>query len=79
MTRHPYATFSQHLHFQADGGSHLPRTYIYCSNPPSGSFDQFALRFRTDPGWKFYELHTGHDCMITQPKEVARIVLEAAK
>ncbi len=79
MTRHPYATFSQQLHFQTNGGKHLPRTYVYCSNPPSGSFDQFALRFRTDPEWQFHELKTGHDCMITQPNEVARIILRVAR
>ncbi len=79
MTRQPYGTFTQQLKFENDGGKHLPRTYVYCSNPPTGSFDQFATRFRTDPAWKFYELKTGHDCMITMPDDVAQIVLSAAK
>jgi pimeloyl-ACP methyl ester carboxylesterase len=77
MTRQPYATFSQPLRFENDGGARLPRTYVYCSNPPTGSFDQFAMRFRNDPTWRFHELKTGHDCMITEPEAVARIVLEA--
>jgi hypothetical protein len=55
----------------------LPRTYVYCSNPPTGSFDQLAMRFRNDPAWRFYELKTGHDCMITEPEAVAYIVLGA--
>jgi pimeloyl-ACP methyl ester carboxylesterase len=75
MTRQPYATFSQPLRFKGDGGSRLPRTYVYCSSPALGSFDQFADRFRKDAAWRFHELQTGHDCMITDPEAVARIVL----
>jgi len=45
---------------------------------PTGSFDQFAARLRDSPDWKFYELKTGHDCMITDPKSVIRILLENA-
>jgi pimeloyl-ACP methyl ester carboxylesterase len=77
MTPQPYGTFSQPLRFQHEGGAHLPRTYVYCSNPPTGSFDQFATRFRNDPKWRFHELKTGHDCMVTQPEALARIILEA--
>jgi len=51
---------------------------VYCSNPPTGSFDQFAAKVRNDPGWKFVELKTGHDCMIIAPQEVTKILLEAA-
>lgn len=56
----------------------MPRTYVYCTNPPTGSFDQFATKIRNDPGWKFIELKTGHDAMITAPQDVAKILLEAA-
>jgi pimeloyl-ACP methyl ester carboxylesterase len=78
MMRQPYATFSQPLHFEHDGAGDLPRTYVSCTNPPTGTFEQFAKRFRNDASWRFDELKTGHDCMITDPKGVARIVLEAA-
>ena len=37
-----------------------------------------AARVRDDPAWKYYELATGHDCMITDPKSVIRILLENA-
>ena len=77
MRPQPYATFSQPLRLKSDKAAHLPRTYVYCSNPPAGAFDQFAARFRNDPGWRFHELKTGHDCMITAPEAVAGIVLEA--
>ncbi len=78
LTRQPYATFSQAVRFEGERGAYLPRTYVYCSNPPAGAFDQFAARFRNDPNWRFRELKTGHDCMVTGPEALARIVLEAA-
>ena len=78
LTRQPYATFSQPLRFKGDGVGRLPRTYVYCSKAPLGTFDQFAARFRSDPAWKVHDLASGHDCMITDPQAVARIVLGAA-
>jgi pimeloyl-ACP methyl ester carboxylesterase len=76
-TPQPYATISQPLRLENGGNGHLPHIYVYCSDPPIGSFDQFAVRFRHDPAWRFHELKTGHDCMITDPEAVARIVLDA--
>ncbi|HMH18890.1 MAG TPA: alpha/beta hydrolase family protein [Burkholderiales bacterium] len=76
--RQSYRTFAQPIHFTGKGGADLPRTYVHCTHPPTGSFDQFAARVREDPAWKFHELKTGHDCMITDPKSVIRILLENA-
>ena len=73
-----YRTFAQPIHFTGNGGAGLPRTFVHCTHPPTGSFDQFAVRVRDDPEWKFHELKTGHDCMITDPKGVVRILLENA-
>jgi pimeloyl-ACP methyl ester carboxylesterase len=78
VTRQSYATFKQPLTLQRGGGARLPRSFVYCSDPPTGSFGQFAERLRNDPAWRFYELRTGHDCMITDPDGVARVLLDAA-
>ena len=78
MTRHPFATMSDPIRLTGEGGASLPRTYIYCSNPPTGSFEQFADQLRTDPNWRFHEFKTGHDCMVTEPAETARLILTAA-
>jgi pimeloyl-ACP methyl ester carboxylesterase len=69
----PIRTFSQALVF-----AHQPaikRVYIHCTNPPSGSFGQFAQRFSRESGWRYYELHTGHDCMITSPQALTSIIM----
>ncbi len=72
--RHPYATMSQPIRLA--GESALPRTFVYCSSPATGSFDQFAAKYRRDPAWRFHELKTGHDAMLLMPEAVTRILLE---
>ncbi|MEX1157503.1 MAG: hypothetical protein WEC79_01070, partial [Thermomicrobiales bacterium] len=57
-----------------------PRTFILCvSNTPSGTFVPFADRARSTPGWTLHELATGHDAMLTEPDELARLLLDAAR
>jgi hypothetical protein len=31
---------------------------------------------RAEPGWRYDEIATGHDAMITAPQEVAALLLE---
>jgi pimeloyl-ACP methyl ester carboxylesterase len=77
--KHPYATMKQPIRLQPNAAfERLPRTFIYCSRPATGSFDQFAARFRADPGWRVHELATGHDAMILAPEALARILLQEA-
>ena len=68
------STFSQKLFF--NDISEIKRVYIHCMNPPSGSFGQFARRFADDPTWKYFELNTGHDCMITAPQDLASVIIQ---
>ena len=74
--RHPYGCFSQRISLREEIS--LPRTFVYCSSPATGSFDQFAAKYRNDPAWRFHELKTGHDAMILMPARVAEILLEQA-
>ena len=77
LTKHlaaqPIRTFEQPL--PAAGGERLRRTYIYCSKPAMGAFDQFAERLRDDRKWTFHDVKTGHDAMVTAPGEIARILM----
>jgi pimeloyl-ACP methyl ester carboxylesterase len=78
MTRHPFGTMAQPLRLQNDGGATLRRTYIHCTKPGTGSFDQFADLLRNDLQWTFHEFKTGHDCMVLQPAETARLIATSA-
>lgn len=73
--RHPYATMSEAIRLVNFAESRaIPKTFVYCSSPATGSFDQFAAKYRNDPAWRFHELQTGHDAMILVPGEVAKIL-----
>jgi pimeloyl-ACP methyl ester carboxylesterase len=69
----PFKTFEQPL--AAAGGDKFKRTYIYCSKPASGAFDQFAERLRDDRKWTFHDVKTGHDAMVTAPGDIAKILM----
>jgi pimeloyl-ACP methyl ester carboxylesterase len=60
----------------ADPVPDLPRQFVHCRDKPSAdSFAGFAAAAREDPAWRFAELDTGHDAMITAPDRVARLLL----
>ncbi len=48
------------------------------AGPATGTFDQFAAKYRNDPAWRFFELKTGYDAMILAPEELAAILLQSA-
>jgi len=77
LTKHlvpqPFRTFEQPL--AVAGGERLKRSYVYCSKPATGTFDQFAERLRDDRKWTFHDVKTGHDAMVTAPGEVAKILM----
>lgn len=80
MTPQPIATFEQPVRFGAEAPSPelAPRMYIHCvTDPPSPMFLPFADRARSTPGWNLHELATGHDAMLTEPDELARLLLAA--
>ena len=70
--RHPYGCFSQNIRLA--NAPFDARTFVYCSSPATGSFDQFAAKYRNDPVWRFHELKTGHDAMILVPERVAELL-----
>jgi pimeloyl-ACP methyl ester carboxylesterase len=71
--RHPYRTMSQKITLSGKT-QNIPRTFIYCSSPATGSFDRFAAKYRDDAAWRFVELKTGHDAMILMPERVAELL-----
>ncbi|HET7765696.1 MAG TPA: alpha/beta fold hydrolase [Burkholderiales bacterium] len=72
---HPYRCFTERLRRANSSAAALPKTFIYCSSPATGTFDQFAAKYRKDPAWRFHELKTGHDSMILVPQELAALLL----
>lgn len=76
---HSYAAQTQALRLSNEAAlKRIPKTFVHCTSPGTGSFDQFAAKYRKDPAWRFYELKSGHDAMLLKPREVADILLEQA-
>ncbi len=74
----PLLTMTQPLDAPTGAAQSLPRTFVYCSGRPMGSFDQFKARFETDPAWRYHDLPTGHDAMVTDPAGLAALLLAEA-
>ena len=56
----------------------LPRVYIYCTvGAYAERFAPFAAAARA-AGWRYHELATGHDAMISAPDELAELLLALA-
>jgi pimeloyl-ACP methyl ester carboxylesterase len=70
----PLMTFIQPVRVASAAAAALPRSFIYCSSPAMGQFEQFLPRVRAE-GWRFHELATGHDAMVTTPRELADVLL----
>lgn len=78
LTNQPFRTFRQPLVLKHPYGNHLPLTYIACTNPELRAIRPFADETKTSKGWKYLELKTGHDAMMTMPVELAQM-LESLK
>jgi pimeloyl-ACP methyl ester carboxylesterase len=79
LTPQPLATFTQPVHLaNAQAVAALPHTYVHCTvGPVAPSFAPFAARLRAAPGWRYAELATGHDAMVTMPNELAEALVAA--
>jgi pimeloyl-ACP methyl ester carboxylesterase len=77
-------TFEEPLHLKdPDIVSKKARTFIRCTRGLPvfliNTLQRLLLRHTlspTGPGWRFRVLDAGHDCMITNPKEVSDLLLE---
>jgi pimeloyl-ACP methyl ester carboxylesterase len=73
----PFKTFTQPLKLANPAGFAGPKTYIACvAAGPAGWRDVMIERVRGEDGWRYRELATGHDAMITAPRELAALLLE---
>lgn len=70
----PVKTFTQPVHLTG-GGAELPRTYVYCTDPPGDAFTRIATRLRADPAWNVVEFPTSHNVHYTMARELADLLL----
>lgn len=77
LTPHPWKCFDQPLTLRnGDAAFKVPRTNINCTAALAASGEQ--ARARQTAGGRNFEINTGHDLMITEPRAVADMLLEIA-
>jgi hypothetical protein len=74
LVPHPAKTILTPLRLVNPKARSLARTFVYCNRPAMGLFEASAAKARA-AGWRYHELATGHDAMVTAPKEVADLLL----
>ena len=78
LTPHPFNTFTSKLHLANPIGNGRPCTYIACTAPAFPSILPSHAWARSQPGWGWREMATGHDAMVTAPDELADLLMELA-
>ena len=79
-TAQPFGTFSQPLRLTNPLEVAVPRTFIQCTAAPPARWREITLeRVRSQPGWRYRELATGHDAMVIAPRALADLLMEIAR
>lgn len=79
QTPQPFAVYRDPLEFDARRIAALPRTFVDCTSPAAANVAVSRRRARAESGWRVVELATGHDPMVSVPREFAPILLDCAK
>ena len=79
LTPHPLGTYASPLNIKNSVGNGLPRTYVACTSPIYTFLDPVKAWVRRQEGFRWLEIATGHDAMITAPDELAQILTETAE
>jgi pimeloyl-ACP methyl ester carboxylesterase len=77
-TPHPLAAVVEKITAAGAREQIARKTYIRASGFESPEFDQTLARMKASPGWKTYQVASGHDVMIDMPDRLVEILLEVA-
>jgi hypothetical protein len=74
----PFGHFISPIRLANPAAEPLPRTYIRCHRWPNSTFDRHAQTAKQDPRWNLLHLDSSHLPYITNPRELAPMLLELA-
>jgi hypothetical protein len=78
LTDFPLKCATDPVHYDPGYLTGLPRTYVEHTAPPLTSLAKSIERAGSG-GWRLVPLATGHDLMLTAPREAAEVLLAAAE
>ena len=79
LTPHPARSYESPLVLAHPLGNGLPCSYIQCTAPVFASLEGSRRLARRQSGWRYSEIATGHDAMVTAPDELSRLLMEIAQ
>lgn len=71
----PVETYTGTFTFKSGGSDGLKRTYIAAIKPPYAMLVSTHSRIKDDPSWSFTTIEAGHDAMVTEPDELASLLM----
>lgn len=80
QTPHPLSVYldggdAKILQFDEARFADQTRTFINCNNPPLATIEASRQRVRGDASWRWLEMNTGHDPMVSEPAALAQLLL----
>lgn len=76
LTNHPLPTLMETVRYKNGGPAGLPKTYIRClRRRDADQPDPIKPLVKGQPEWTWATLDTGHDAMVTMPKELTDMLL----
>jgi pimeloyl-ACP methyl ester carboxylesterase len=75
LTSHPAKTYSEPITLRNPPAHGLKRTFIRCTKPLYAPVNASADWVRRQSGWNYLELASGHDAMVTAPRELTEMLL----
>ncbi len=76
MTPQPIRPYLDPVHLDHPLGNGLPCTYIACTSPIYPANDPSKELARSQPGWRWLELESGHNAMVTAPDALTAMLLD---
>ncbi len=74
----PFGHFTGPIQLMNSTAEQLPRTYIRCQGWPNPGFDRYAQAASQAPHWRLLELDSNHLPYVTNPHQLAQMLLELA-
>ena len=75
LTPMPAAAYTGAITLKNGGSRGLARTYIAAVDPVYAAMQPTHQRMRAEPGWRYQEIATGHDAMISAPQQLTEMLL----
>ena len=75
LTPHPFLTYDLPAMLKNPIGNGVPATYIRCVAPAFANTTSSAEYAKSRSDWRYLEISTGHNAMVTAPVELAEMLL----